>query len=483
MLYRKPFTSIYMDDAVDKPLYFFYDGKLFLSNEMDPTDLPFFYKYYGDKFQEIMYYEYNLPICTVCNIPMNLNGSKPYKPNKQENIRRKQYICPVCNKTHTTNLEKYIKKYSNYTYSVCEKPVKSEFIEYKSYQKKAESIKDGLGVKLNRQTVYYHETKYSDSYITIREESNQKLLKEMGIQASGIYHYDEEFFVDEAKSVRLTILDAVTNQIINDIAIYEKDFDKEFIKLFFKESLEGLPKEVMITDGDTKYPSIIEEMGMEHQLCIFHIIKNQRESSFKKIKKIKKRIKTLKNKIETNNVEIDELKEYGQGKKGPIPNSDKLRKRKHKKRKNLEQENKDLSKQLKEKQDKLEYYEKINERISNIYEADTAQGAQRRFNTIYNQLNEFDTDTQKFLKNLKKKFQKTITYYKNELIPRTNNKIEGYFKITLPTHLKRRYRTQKGALRWIRIQKIRWTERNVLNIKHKNTTQQQYQNQKIKATS
>ena len=63
---------------------------------------------------------------------------------------------------------------------------------------------------------------------------------------------------------------------------------------------------------------------------------------------------------------------------------------------------------------------------------------------------------------------KTIEYYKNPDIPRTNNKIEGYFKITLPKHLKRIYRTREGLIRWMRLQKIRWTERNVINQQSNN---------------
>ena len=103
-----------------------------------------------------------------------------------------------------------------------------------------------------------------------------------------------------------------------------------------------------------------------------------------------------------------------------------------------------------------------------MHDCDEQKGAIRRFNTIYNQLNQFDDDTQKFLKNLNKKFDKTIEYYKNPDIPRTNNKIEGYFKITLPKYLKRIYRTKEGLIHWIRLQKIRWTERNVLTQQTKN---------------
>ena len=117
-----------------------------------------------------------------------------------------------------------------------------------------------------------------------------------------------------------------------------------------------------------------------------------------------------------------------------------------------------------------------------IHDISEPKGAIRRFNTIYNQEDEFDEDTQRYLKNLDKKFQKTITYYDDPHIPRTNNKIEGYFKITLSKNLKRTYRTEKGQIQWLKIQQIRWTERNVLN-NNLNYIQNVTTNQKIKASS
>ena len=70
----------------------------------------------------------------------------------------------------------------------------------------------------------------------------------------------------------------------------------------------------------------------------------------------------------------------------------------------------------------------------------------RRFKTIYTQINQFDEDTQKFLKNLNKKFDKTTEFYNNTNIPRTNNKIEGYFNITLPKSIKRKFKTRNGLI-------------------------------------
>ena len=56
-------------------------------------------------------------------------------------------------------------------------------------------------------------------------------------------------------------------------------------------------------------------------------------------------------------------------------------------------------------------------------------------------------------------------------------------KITLPKYLKRVYRTRKGLIRWIRLQKIRWTKRNVITNQSQNNTENQIKNKKIEVTS
>ena len=144
----------------------------------------------------------------------------------------------------------------------------------------------------------------------------------------------------------------------------------------------------------------------------------------------------------------------------------------------LNAENKRLRKELKQKRKELKEQKNIDKRVSNIYDVDSQKDADRRFNTLHNQINQFDEDTQKFLKNLNKKFDRTTTYFRDPQIPRTNNKIEGYFKITLPKYLKRIYRTREGLIRWIRLQKIRWTNRNVITHQSKNNTENQIKNQK-----
>ena len=71
----------------------------------------------------------------------------------------------------------------------------------------------------------------------------------MKIEPSRIYHCDEEYlFENGLKTVRLAIIDAVTNLIINNQLIYQEDFDKEFIEIFLKYSLEDLPKKALMTE-------------------------------------------------------------------------------------------------------------------------------------------------------------------------------------------------------------------------------------------
>ena len=105
-----------------------------------------------------------------------------------------------------------------------------------------------------------------------------------------------------------------------------------------------------------------------------------------------------------------------------------------------------------------------NERIENIYDTDNKKSSQRRYNTLNNRIKFLDQNSCGLLENLGKKFDRTLTYYEDPCIPRTNNGIERYFGITLPSFIKRKYRSTSGLTRWLRLQKIIWIRRNVLQI-------------------
>jgi len=103
MLYLIPITKNIMNEIVNKPLYFFDDDQLNISNSTHPNDLSFFEEYYGEYYSEIVYYEYDRPICPKCGSSMNSNGSCQAKPNKWEGNVKNSIFCPNCNKTQVTS--------------------------------------------------------------------------------------------------------------------------------------------------------------------------------------------------------------------------------------------------------------------------------------------------------------------------------------------------------------------------------------------
>lgn len=455
------FTEEDLCEDVNKILVYSDVDQLHVSNLIDPKRLNFF-KEIMPEYSEVVVFEHNTPICPECETEMNSNGSRKAKPNMLKGVRKKQYICPNCGKTKVTSWDDFIPLNCNYSVDIAEKGLNYSCFGYLPYEAKSEIIELENEVEMKRQTVYYLESKYIDAYLKRHEEINMKLLEKQGIIPSGYYHYDEQFPHENGNAqVRLTLIDSITNLVINDMVFDKKEFDKELVEAFLDSSLEGLPKEAIITDGAPMYKDILEKICVKHQMCIFHIIKNHHDGSFKKIKGIKRRINTINNKITANKTTIESLQNQ-------IRNGNLTKKKKDKKRSkihDLDQENKKLRKERTNKKAELKELLLNNERIENIYNADDKKGAKRRLNTLYNKKEHLDNNSGKFIGRLEKKFDKTTTFYDDPLIPKTNNGVERYFGITLPRNLKRKFRTKKGLTHWLQLQKIKWTRRNVLNDK------------------
>ena len=187
---------------------------------------------------------------------MSENGSRSASPNKLKGFRKEQYICPNCNKTKITSLEPFIKRNCNYSYNIFEKGLWYDTIFYASYGKKSELIKFENNVSIPRSTVYYHENTYFDIFIRRQEKIIFQLLEKQGIVPSEYYNYDEKFPQENReKLVRLSIIDAVNNLVINEVIMHQEDFDKDMVKGFLEISLVNLPIEAVITDGSIYVPS------------------------------------------------------------------------------------------------------------------------------------------------------------------------------------------------------------------------------------
>ncbi len=101
-----------------------------------------------------------------------------------------------------------------------------------------------------------------------------KIKEEKIVNASGLYHYDEQFLVVNGREVcRLTIIDAVTNKIIADVQT--DDVKEETIKKVIMLHLKDLKVDCFILDLARHYPNILHELfpNAKIQWCIFHLYK------------------------------------------------------------------------------------------------------------------------------------------------------------------------------------------------------------------
>ena len=112
-------------------------------------------------------------------------------------------------------------------------------------------------------------------------------------------------------------------------------------------------------------------------------------------------------------------------------------------------------------------YENYSKRISEIFDQDTIKDAKRRFNILNNQIKFLPEEIAKFLRNLEKDLDATLSFIENENIPKTNNWLELFFKIVFPKKYRNRFKTTKGVNRFLRSKRIKWHENIVLKEKIK----------------
>ncbi len=194
-------------------------------------------------------------------------------------------------------------------------------------------------------------------------------------------------------------------------------------------------------------------------------MQNQRTPVWKKIHRLERKIKSKENQINKNIEKINTINKKYKTKPGPIPLKEKTIRRNIQKRKTLERENKKLKQEIRKIKKEIKDYEKYNERISSVFKSKTLKEAQRRFRRLQGEIKSMPEEVQKFIKSLSKDFETTTNYLIDPEIPNTNNLLEGFYKITFPRKIKKIFRTEKGIKIRLKLSQMRWTKRNVLNIK------------------
>ena len=465
---KKP-TEIYCVEDLFKYYLFGQGNLLYICNTISPKIV--------DLFSEIMdtelfviYFDYREYDPEFAQTHVK-NGLVEYKLNKKYIIYKQTYKYQSKNKEKfmTTMLPEYIDKYCNYTREIKEQGLMCTKITYSSYGSKTEIVNEQFNLNISRQSIYLHEKELSPQYIYNKEQEILKEIKKLNIEPSGYYSYDEEFIkINKKIYVRLALIDVHTKMIINDELIPKDQFNKEYIEKFLKESTDGIKLKTIITDGYRSYPEIIERLGAKHQLCTFHIMQNLMVKLNPYINTKRRLIDSLTKSNEKKEAKIEELKSKITLKRGRPKNSDKKLKNNITKRKKLKSEIDENKEKIRKYKAKIKEHLEYKETIKKIFRAKTFKTAMKYYHQLYDKLEELPQIIKDFIKTLSKKINKALEYTKDKKIPKTNNLVELLFKVTFPGKIKRIYRTYAGAITQIKLDDLKWIERNVLKKPDKN---------------
>jgi len=344
------------------------------------------------------YYEYDSPVCPECGsnkIIKQGNRSRIVNfPNSYKHeIFLKKYQCTNCGKYFQTELNGLLDKFKNYT---------NDFKDNVH-----EILKKGHQKCRNLTHIFDILWESAPSHQTmknwIKRGENKRIKNNIGI-FSGYYAYDEEYLsLSGKKAYRLTLFDSIFNYPVTEQISY--NLKSETIKEFLEYSLENIPVECISTDLMPKYKNIMDEIDVNHQLCIFHFMQA--------VTKIREK----------------ELKKY--------------------------------------LDDEVEQ-ERIRKECSDLQDIFRAKNLNECINWYILFLDHLTPDREYIYtfveKNVKKNFLNLIQHYFDPLQERTNNKIETYFKQTDPDDIKKKYKTASGLLDFLYIKMEYMTEKSVKEL-------------------
>lgn len=236
----------------------------------------------------------------------------------------------------------------------------------------------------------------------ILEHKNQN--KELNSRYSGYYIFDVEWVKIQGQwNYRFTLFDSKQNTVIAD-DIYSKENSKN-IKEFLDENTMNKNKIAITTDLDEKYKPIIESLGFKHQWCLFHAFKNFN--------------KTIKNYIKENDSSEEEI--------------DKIRK------------------------EKLELF--------SLFYSKSYKSARNKFDKMLTKIKEFSEVIQAIiLDSLMPYFKTFFNFLDDDNIDSTSNKLENFFKRTLPKSVKKIMKTKNGVMSRITLRTEIWDRTNFIEI-------------------
>ena len=222
------------------------------------------------------------------------------------------------------------------------------------------------------------------------------------VDYSGYYNYDEQYVKINGKWMfRLALFDVKNNILVKEKI--EEKLNPQTVKSFLNKIRDKIPIIAITTDHKPYYRNIMDKLGIKHQLCIFHLKKE-----------LNTKIKRMKRKNKLNQEEIDQIKNI----------------------KNL---------------------------IFEIIDSKNYKESKKLFNKLKKEINNHSSSFTKFInKKFLKNFKRYTNYLKDRNITKTSNKIENYFRNTLPKGIKRIFKTKKGLQEQLTLQKEKWETKQII---------------------
>ena len=431
-----------------------------LPDTVSPDVIPFL-GFFNSDIDGVLYFKSN-PICPDCGLELVESTVEEFYPNKLDNVYRIVYRCPdkECGKKHRAKLDKFIDNGSNYTNNMKQLGSRLQFIEKIAYRKMSEIFQAILGIRIPKSTMYNHQDQTSDEILTAVEKEIDAEVERQEIEASGNYNYDEQFMkVSKNKKAKLQLLDANTKYAYPAMILNQDKFDSDTILNYWNTILSNLPKECMITDGHTMYPSICKEFEIEQALCTFHAIHNVRDKPYKIINRNNTKRKNKSKKIKTIEENLTELNNQYIPKRGRFRKNDTKQRKLYEKIQSKNRQISTLNQEIRTLNKEDKELNKYMDKISSIFKSKTLKTAKNRLNRLKEEKNKLPDSIGDALDKIDKKFDKLTKHIGNDDIPSTNNLVELFFNVTCGNKLKKHYRTNKGVDRKMRANRSRWNYR------------------------
>ena len=389
------------------------------------------------------------------------NGFQKIELDNLDHIYVQKYILksPDGDIRETTELIEIRDENDKYSHFLRNLILEHYYINHMSFENISEFLKLNYDLDIDAKRVCDLYYKTVDSFITKKVEDVEEDIKNGKIELGQVGNYDEEFtWYNHQPVVRLTLLDYKTKLILNDIIIPRKEFNREYIKMFIQESIEGLDYHTIVTDGDNRYKKILDELNLNQQRCIFHSMQNLMAKLNPVHNRLKRKIKSINKKIAKKENELAVLEKKYEGCVGRPKRGDTKRKNDIKKMRKLRTDLSNLKAERSEYNHHIDDDNKIVKKISRLLKSKTYETGMKLFDELWEKKDTFSNEIASHLKNLKEYLPQALTHTLYKDVPRTNNLIESFFKATLPRKIKYIFRTFNGLVKRVILADLRWTE-------------------------